>query len=768
MILSFSVNYEPHWAELMRMHGMHLGLLGNQDALGNWDEKKVLLLKTDDFRSWSCVIDSDVFFPIDYKYCLYCTKQKKIVAWESRENRELDALRLEKEHGVILDKDLNFDYEMFRGAGLAIPVFSLRTKESFGIGEFLDLKLMVDWAEKTHQQMIQTLPVNDTSLQLNKSDSYPYNSLSVFALNPMYLRLEAMGYLEDKRKRAYFQVQREQLNSLEGVEYEEVLRLKWDYFHLIYQQEKTAITQQQSYKDFVAKNHDWLIPYAVFCYMRDTEKTSDFSTWPMFSIYEDGAVRQFASEHMEEIGLYLFLQYHLYLQLSEAHEYAMSKGVLLKGDIPIGVSPNSVDVWCNPKLFNTNMQAGAPPDFFSVRGQNWGFPTYNWEVMALDNYAWWQDRLKYMSNYFDAYRIDHILGFFRIWSIPTDSVWGLLGKFIPAKPFSVDEIKAYGINFNVEEYLRPEITDEILLTYFGVEASDIKSIFLKEYDLEEYAFKSKFNTQRKIVDYYKSKEDITPEDEAIRDLLLHLQCQVLFLTDEVMPDHYHPRISYQDNDMYKKLSKHEKEAYMRLYEEYFYHRHNEFWAKQAMFKLPPLLGASKMLSCGEDLGMIPACVPEVMQELKILSLEIQRVSKIFGHEFGVPFFAPYLSVVTTSTHDMSPIRSWWEEDPIRTQRFFKQMLFEPGESPKSCEPWVAEKIVWQHMQSPAMWVVLPLQDWLAIDEDLRLENPHGERINVPDNPNNYWNYRMHLNVESLIEAEVFNNKIRNIVSECRR
>lgn len=769
MKISFSVYYEPQWAALIRMSGMSLGLLGNCDALGTWDESKVQLLTTDDFHVWTYTLEDDhMYFPIEYKYCLYSESEQRIISWETRENRIVDHSRLEKEHSILKDNELYFDHEMFRGAGVAIPVFSLRTKDSFGIGEFLDLKLMLDWAQATNQRMIQTLPVNDTTLEFSKADSYPYNSISVFALNPMYIRLEAMGELEDKRKNAYYKVQQEQLNTFEGVEYELVMNYKWEYFFLFYKQEKQKLLADKKYQNFVAQNNHWLTSYAVFCYLRDQEKTSDFSRWSTQSVYVQEEVEQLFVEKADEIGLYLFIQYHAHLQLSEVHAYALQKGILLKGDIPIGVSPKSVDVWSNPTLFNLEMQAGAPPDYFSLRGQNWGFPVYNWDAMAQDDYGWWQLRLKHMASYFDAYRIDHILGFFRIWAVPIDAVWGLLGQFIPAKPFSKLELRSYGFEMDNDEYLSPEINDEVLSAYFGVDAGYVKSIFFKEYNLEEYIFKNKFNTQKKISHYFETKTDKSLQDDKMMEKLLQLQCQVLFLKDPVAPEHYHPRISYQDNDMYKKLSKHNKEAYMRLYEEFFYHRHNEFWAKQAKTKLPALLSATKMLACGEDLGMIPACVPEVMNELKILSLEIQRMSKTFGQEFGVPFFAPYLSVVTTSTHDMSPIRSWWEEDPIRTQRFFKQMMFESGESPKTCEPWVAEKIVWQHLQSPAVWVVLPLQDWLAIDDDLRLADPHGERINVPDNPNNYWNYRMHVDIETLLESEYFNNKIKNLLSESRR
>ena len=150
------------------------------------------------------------------------------------------------------------------------------------------------------------------------------------------------------------------------------------------------------------------------------------------------------------ISIYYFIQFHLHLQLLEATNYARANGVVLKGDIPIGISRNSVEAWTEPHYFNLNGQAGAPPDDFSVNGQNWGFPTYNWEVMEQDDYSWWMKRFRKMSEYFDAYRIDHILGFFRIWEIPMHAVHGLLGQFVPSLPMSREEIESYGLPFREE------------------------------------------------------------------------------------------------------------------------------------------------------------------------------------------------------------------------------------------------------------------------------------------------------------------------------
>ena len=175
-----------------------------------------------------------------------------------------------------------------------------------------------------------------------------------------------------------------------------------------------------------------------------------------------------------------------------------------------------------------------------------------------------------------------------------------------------------------------------------------------------------------------------------------------------------------------------------------------------------------MLVCGEDLGMIPHCVPEVMERLQILSLEIQRMPKESWREFGDTWAYPYRSVCTTSTHDMSGIRAWWEEDRARTQRFFNEILGEQGEAPYFCEPWICEKIVELNLFSPSMLAILPLQDWLSIDGRLRLENPQEERINIPAHSRHYWRYRMHLSIEQLLEEGVFNTRLRELIERSGR
>ncbi len=763
MKLSFYVKYAPHWGELLRMNRWQLAITGNQSLLGNWDSANAILLQNNQFHSWKIDIETNFIFPLEYKYIILDKKQQ-LIAWETGYNRKIFGIENSHTPNHFIDENLHFDLSSFRGAGVAIPVFSLRSEQSFGIGEFLDLKKLVDWATLTGQRIIQTLPVNDTSLTETVTDSYPYNTLSVFALHPIYLNLKAIGILKDKTQKQYFIRKQKELDKLPKVDYEKVYKLKKEYFRLIFRQEKDTILLQKGYKNFIKQNKEYLLPYAVYCCLRDKYNTSDFSKWDKFSVFSNKNITDFAAKNNEEVSFYLFLQYHLHKQLSEVHAYAQEKGVFLKGDIPIGVSPYSVDVWSCPKQFNTNQQAGAPPDDFSERGQNWGFPTYDWETMAKNDFCWWKNRLKYMSQYFDAYRIDHILGFFRIWQIPLHQKWALLGQFNPALPFSESGIELYGLQLSKQKLIKPYISENILTRYFDEKVSFVKKQFLRKQKDGTFLPKKGYETQVEIFDYFEKKKKLSVENITLREGLLKILCNVLFVEDNKQKGFFHPRISYYSNEAFSALTDNEKENYIRLYNNFFFHRHNEFWKHQALHKLPHLLSATEMLACGEDLGMIPACVPEVMKELNLLSLEIQRMPKEQGVEFGTPENVPYLSVCTTSTHDMSPLRQWWEENYNKTQLYYNQILHLKGNAPKNCEPAVIERIIVQHLQSPAEWVILPLQDWMAIDAEIRNPDTQAERINVPDNPHNEWNYRMHISLEALLQATTFNQKIKSLIA----
>jgi 4-alpha-glucanotransferase len=752
--------------------GRHFAIVGNQDALGNWDVKKKVKLNESDFPIWSVLLDSKkMTFPLEYKYLIVDTATDEVLAWGGGPNRVLKEAA-DEHFTIVNDEHFLRTIPSWKGSGVAIPVFSLRSKKSFGTGEFNDLKLMVDWAVKTGQKMIQTLPINDTILYHTNYDSYPYNAVSVYALHPIYLNLDKIGKLKNKERQLYFEAKKQELNEKTFSDYQHVMNVKWEYFREIFQQENKKTFTSAGYKSFFDANKEWLLPYAAFSYLRDRYKTPEFGKWPEYSVYNDADIEALCATsqpHYDEIALYYFLQYHLHIQLSEVHDYARVNGVAIKGDIPIGVSPRSVDAWMEPQLFNTHVQAGAPPDDFSVTGQNWGFPTYNWELMAQDGYLWWKKRFQKLAEYFDAYRIDHILGFFRIWEIPVNDVWGLTGSFNPALPFTRDELKTRGLWWDDNRYLKPYMREHVLYATFGKYTDDVIREYLLPDGWQNYKFKPEYDTQKKIEAHFAALGyNFGNKELIIRDGLYALHCEVLFLRDQRDPDKFHPRISMHSSASFRDLNDETRRTLDRIYVDYFYHRHNDFWKTQAMKKLPALISATNMLVCGEDLGMVPDSVPDVMNALEILSLEIQRMPKKPNTEFAMPADAPYRSVCTTSTHDMNPIRAWWEEDHALTQRFYNRALAMPGPAPEKCNQWIAEKIVEQHLHSEAMWVILPWQDWMAVEERLCLEHPFAERINVPSNPRNFWCYRMHITLEKLLKEEKFNKKILEMVTKSGR
>ena len=662
-----------------------LALAGSGKALKDWN--KVVPFDGTQFPVWSLALD--VTEPFAYKILIADKETLAPVAWEDGENRWFAALPQKDEFVVEADLEVRFGGRNWKGAGTAIPVFSLRSEDDFGVGEFYDLKKMVDWAAATGQSILQLLPINDTTMLHTWEDSYPYNPNSTFALHPQFLNLPAAGVKVDEE----FKALQAELNALENIDYERVNNTKLELLHKAFDKTFKKLSTTKGYQAFVEKNAHWLLPYAAFCVLRDLNGTPDFSQWKGYAKYNKKKVAAFCEEHKAEVDFWCFVQYHLDLQLSEVCKYAHSKGVIFKGDLPIGISRTSVDAWLYPELFHMNSQAGAPPDAFSADGQNWGFPTYNWEKMAEDDYAWWKSRLAKMSEYFDAFRIDHILGFFRIWEIPLWTKSGLNGYFNPALPFPADELSSQGF-------------------------------------------------------------DVKNED--------------LFIEDPRKTGHYHPKIGAKSTQGYMWLDAYRRAAFDRLYEDFFYRRNNEFWKDKAMQKLPALLDSTGMLACGEDLGMIPATVPQVMADLRILSLEIQRMPKSVEETFAHPANYPYLSVCTTSTHDMNPVRAWWEEDRQVTDQFWQMILGNTGEAPYYCEPWICRQILDQHLWSPAMLTVLPLQDWLSMDGALRRVNPQDERINVPANSRHYWRYRMHLTVEQLQAATEFNETLSGMIAASGR
>lgn len=647
-------------------------------------------------------------------------------------------------------------------AGTAVPVFSLRSSQDAGIGEFADLRLLVDWAAATGQRWIQTLPVNDTTRTHTWRDSYPYNAVSAFALHPLYIRLQDIGPVAppDAAEAAWLE---RSARSDDPVDYEAVDAYKWKRFKQLYRTFGRRTLASAAYRKFHAAHRAWLEPYAVFCCLRDRYGTADFRSWPQYADYDASVVETLLQTEAEAVGLYCFLQYHAFRQLSEVHAYARSKGVHLKGDLPIGVSRDGADIWQHPELFDDTMQAGAPPDDFSDDGQNWGFPVYRWQEMAKDGYGWWKNRLRCMSLFFDAYRIDHILGFFRIFAIPRSAMSGLLGRFEPAMPLTAEDIRRWGVPFDKSRFVLPYL-DEAWVEAHVPEAlrPEVKRRFLLPLEDGAFTLKPAYRSQRAVAERFATaRSGFLHAHPGLSQVIQQACTEVLLVEDR--GGGFHPRINVWKSASFRALDETVRQRFMVMYHDFFHVRHNGFWKDEAMRKLPPLLESTGMTACGEDLGMIPDCVPEVMQSLHILSLEIFRMPKVPQIPFGILKNNPYESVCTTSSHDTSTLRGWWEEQHEDACRYYHQVLHLEGDVPYFCEPWLCERILSDHLQSPSRLAIFPLQDWLSVDGGLRYENARGERINVPSDVQHYWRWRMHIPLEDLLRASSLNGKISLLV-----
>ena len=675
--------------------GERLSIVGEPQVLGAWDIKKAVTMTEHQSNEWVVSLDANQLPAgrFEFKFIILDTEPDYTPLWEQGDNRSIVLPELGVGEVVVYElSKAFFPIYPWKGAGCVVPIFSLRSEGSFGVGDFGDLKLMIDWVDKTSQRVLQVLPINDTNMTKTWQDSYPYNSISIYALHPQYTDFRQLPDLKDKEKKAHFEQLRQELNALPQIDYERMFQAKMDYLHELFDQEWRMVSTRASYKQFYEDNKEWLLPYAAFCYYRDLYGTAVFGEWPKEATVENTQKKSFKDK--KTINFWCYVQYNLDQQMREAHDYARKHRVILKGDIPIGISRDGVEAWVEPKYFNLNGQAGAPPDAFSSDGQNWGFPTYNWDEMLKDGCSWWVRRFRKMAQYFDAYRIDHVLGFFRIWEIPVPEKSGLMGQFSPALGLSKEEIAAYGVEFN----------------------------------------------------------------------------EGLFLVDHKRQDRWHPRIAVQYQQAYEQLDEGQKYNFNRLYNDYFYRRNNQFWYQEAMKKLPLLTQATRMLCCAEDLGMVPDCVPWVMDQLRILSLEIQTMPKDPSLRFSKLKRIPYRSVITFSTHDMAPLRQWWDEDLERTQEYYSVSLRRGWDSvaPHPLPGWLAKDIISRQLTSPSMLCLLSLQDWLSIDEKLRLPDPNGERINIPANPRHYWRYRMHLTIEQLMQADEFNNTIKTLITQSGR
>lgn len=701
----------------------------------------------------------------EFKFCLWSSAEGQLARYEDGFNRVVTLAA--GETAVVNVNGMHLE-RPWKAAGVAVPIFSLRSRQSRGCGEFLDLKPLADWCKEAHLKVIQLLPINDTTAEWQWRDSYPYNAISINALHPNYINVQEVYQYYGARLSSLEKETGMFLNDINYSDYNRTRDWKNRNLRALYLAKYETVVSSPELQAYRRANASWLDDYAAFCALRDQHKTPNFRDWGddcrhsrelVESLFAEG------SQLRQEVYYRVFLQFHLERQLREAIAYVHAQGVAVKGDLPIGINPKSADAWTNPELFDFGLQAGAPPDFFSHDGQNWGFPIYRWDVMARDGYQWWASRIERMQQFFDVFRIDHILGFFRLWSIPFPFKSGLMGLFSPALPLSEEELRKRGFDHDIAPYARPNVTEEFLRAQTGELAEAALKLFDREGD-GSLTLKPEWFSPIAVEPWITANVQPTSR-ERIRQGLANVMHEVLFVS--VRHGEWHPRILLEETDRFKRLSEWDRGVLAAIANDFFFHRNDMFWRRNAEEHLGAVLRGCRMLVCGEDLGMIPASVPAVMRNMQILSLEMQRMPKADWERFGDPATYPYLSVCATSSHDISGIRGWWEEEPDNVQWFYNHVLRHEGKAPGYASGATVEEVVKQHLDAPSMLCVNPIQDYAGMVDHMPHLLPFEERINVPSNPQQMWRYRVPFNVDDLItHHHELHEKLRGLIDSSGR
>ena len=630
--------------------------------------------------------------------------------------------------------------------GAVIPVGALRTKNGIGVGEFSDLAEFAHLCKKMKISLIQILPVNDTGFE-----SSPYSSLTAFGLHPLYLSIENLDEFSaaDASVKSRIKTARDKFDKYKRFSHYEILKEKLEISRAIYNANKADIIKSADSGNLSAwiEKNSWVKEYAVYRRLKDKNDLKSWKEWKEYSnvtlqqidaLWNDNQLRE---EHL----FWVWLQHALDIQFTNASKAITEAGILLEGDLPILMNEDSCDVWAHPEIFNRELSAGAPPDMFSPEGQNWGFPIYNWEAHEKDDYAWWKHRLAVAEKYYKAYRIDHVLGFFRIWASSRKDNTASLGRFVSYVQITTGELKKIGFDKEkirrVSQPLIPakEIKDILKNNKGKLQdaefAQETEKVFKKALtqigDEEMWLFKKTIGGEKDIIAL-----DLLP---AVRDYLLAKWRDRVFL--EYAKGKFTPAWLYRKSKAFGSLTKDEKKAVEDLMKAHD-KKSERIWMLQGKKLLSVLAGASSMLPCAEDLGAVPECVPKVLAKLKILRLCVTRMfCKVEknGEQF-IPFEEyPQLSVCTPSVHDTSTVREWWEKETDKE----KFSAFLGAALPKTYTPKTAKIILSKTASARSRFRIFQIQDLLHLSKNWYSANPSDERINVPGTVNDFnWTYRL--------------------------
>ena len=633
--------------------------------------------------------------------------------------------------------------------GTVVPVGALRGKESIGVGEFPDLVEFGAMCKKMGIKLIQILPVNDTGYQ----DS-PYFALTAFALNPLYLRIADLPEAaKNSGYSAKIKAIGDKYENKKRFPYLALLREKMALLREIYAESAKTAGREKSESALAPwiKENPWVKEYAVFRRLKTANGEKSWKDWKDNKNPKPADIEALWNDPnpqlREEHYFWVWLQAALDRQFRQAAKSLNDMGLILEGDLPILINEDSCDVWAHPEIFNLDLSAGAPPDMYSPDGQNWGFPTFNWEVQAKDSFKWWKARLKTAEKYYSAYRIDHVLGFFRIWSSKRADVSSssVLGRFIPFIPVTAKDLEKLGFDSSRVRWMsKPHIsTSEVWNALkkdwnegekeLNAAADAVFSNVLERIGNEElWLFRKKIKGGKEI-----AAMNLHPSAKAF---LIKAWGDRLFL--EYEDDLFVRTWLYRNSKAYLSLSTDEKMGLEKLLEER-QAESEKIWEKEGKKFLSILASSSKMLPCAEDLGAVPPCVPKVLKELEIPGLRVVRWFRDWEQE-GQPYIPledyPELSVCTPAVHDSSTLREWWDREA--DQGLFAGFLGFPS-LPKVYNPGTAKAILFKLAASASRFRVFQIQDLLHLSNKWYEADPAQERINVPGTLNEFnWTYRL--------------------------
>lgn len=674
--------------------------------------------------------------------------------------------------------------------GLVVPLGALYTKENSVIGQYPDLKAFSDFCKECGISLIQLLPVNDTGTQ-----SSPYSGLSAFALHPIYISLKDISGFDDlyksnpKFKKAYDKF----LNDFpysKRYDYDGILNSKINLLKMLYE---TTLAGKEGKADEELtkwiKANSWVKTYCVYKNLKWNYMQASWKSWIESDQFKTDAeitklwnTMAFKKEHL----FYAWLQMLADQQFSEAVAYVRKNKILIKGDMPILMNEDSCDAWAHPEFFNQDLRAGSPADGENPNGQNWGFPTYNWKNLKSADYSWWNERLKQASNYYDAYRLDHILGFFRIWAIPEADINALNGHTEPYTAIKKESLYEMGFDDDRIRWLsQPHIPTGAIedITWNHDTAHQILATFCNQiHDEELWIFDPSVKGAKTILDADISELCHPDAIDRVKKVLCDYWTNRCLI--EISKNKFVPVWTYSRSTAWQSLNPQEKKNLEACFME-LNKKNEKLWQKQADEIFTALTSAVKMIPCGEDLGVNIECVPTVMKKHKILGLKVARWCRNWSED-GQPYipFDKYepLSVTTTSVHDSSTIRQWWHEEKMSVSAFVQanSKFFGIDTTPQADRntfdlavstitsgeftPEIAHAILKAVATSASLWNISPLQDYLYLNKKYWLPEASDERINIPGTVTSFnWTYRLPATIEELTADQELISKIKNII-----